>query len=400
MKILTLSGTADLSGASRCMERVFGQLAQQGHEVHAGVPSRGSLAEALEARGIAVHVVEGLQTLRTERGWTGVSWAQLAMSAPRGLWALTRLIRLLRPEVIHTNEALVPLPSVAARLTRTPHVWHLRSVPAKWSEHLRGGYLRWVAVSSREVIAVSGFVARQIPPRYQDRISVVYEGLDPRLEEPSGSAVKIFRRRFAPGTRLVGVVGRIEWGHRGQEMLVRAASLLQPRMPEVQYLFAGRAPEEEPGHEAELHQLVETYGLQSCVTFLGNDCSPQTVLAALDVAVVPPVVPQPYSFAALDAMAHGSCVIASRSGGLPEQVEDGETGLLFTPGDFAGLADALERLLRDDGLRQKMGAAGRQRVLGEFSFEQTVRGVERALGLQATAGTLGAVNSASTAGGT
>ena len=68
----------------------------------------------------------------------------------------------------------------------------------------------------------------------------------------------------------------------------------------------------------------------------------------------------------LEAMAAGLPVVASAVGGIPEIVRDGETGLLVPPGDADALAAALGRLLDDDGLRRRLGAAGRERALDEF----------------------------------
>jgi glycosyltransferase involved in cell wall biosynthesis len=74
----------------------------------------------------------------------------------------------------------------------------------------------------------------------------------------------------------------------------------------------------------------------------------------------------------LEAMAAGLPVIASRVGGIPELVVDGETGFLVAPGDPDGLAEAIDRLLGDAGLRERFGAAGRARVEAHFGHEAFV----------------------------
>ena len=92
--------------------------------------------------------------------------------------------------------------------------------------------------------------------------------------------------------------------------------------------------------------------------------------AALDIVCVPSTEPESFGLVAAEAMAMGKPVIASRLGALTEVVVDGLTGITFTPRDTDALALALERLLRDDTLRESMGLAGRARVATELSVER------------------------------
>jgi glycosyltransferase involved in cell wall biosynthesis len=79
-----------------------------------------------------------------------------------------------------------------------------------------------------------------------------------------------------------------------------------------------------------------------------------------------------YGIACAEAMAHGRPVVASNVGGLRDLVDDGETGLLVPPGDVQALRHALERLLADSGLRERLGRAGRVRIREHFSWERAV----------------------------
>jgi glycosyltransferase involved in cell wall biosynthesis len=95
-------------------------------------------------------------------------------------------------------------------------------------------------------------------------------------------------------------------------------------------------------------------------------------------SVVPTILPETFGIVALEAGAAGKAVIASDVGGLPDVVLDGETGLLAPPGKVGGLRQAIERLLADPALRERMGEAGRQRVRQVFSPDAVVPMFEQA----------------------
>lgn len=91
-----------------------------------------------------------------------------------------------------------------------------------------------------------------------------------------------------------------------------------------------------------------------------------------DVFILPSIGNEPFGVPIIEAMATGVPVIATRSGGIPELVVDGETGLLVERGDSSTLAEAILRLLSDEGLRKSMGKAGRKRVVELFSWDRIV----------------------------
>ncbi len=87
------------------------------------------------------------------------------------------------------------------------------------------------------------------------------------------------------------------------------------------------------------------------------------------VVVIPSVWPEPFGLVGLEAMAQGRPVVAFAVGGIPEWLEHGETGFLVPPGDIAGFADQIERLLRDPALARRLGLEGRRRVEAQYSPE-------------------------------
>ena len=120
-----------------------------------------------------------------------------------------------------------------------------------------------------------------------------------------------------------------------------------------------------------IHGLVQTFGLDDCVQFLGERTDLPNVLRDADLFLLPSES-ESFGLAALEAMSCGVPVIASRVGGVPEVVVDGETGLLAPVGDVAAMAAHVVRLLADAPLRARLGAAARQRAEVAFPLEATV----------------------------
>jgi glycosyltransferase involved in cell wall biosynthesis len=121
--------------------------------------------------------------------------------------------------------------------------------------------------------------------------------------------------------------------------------------------------------------LVREYGLQDSVTFTGRISHEELTkrYSAAQVAVVPSLY-EGFGFPAAEAMACGLPVISSSAGALPEVVgRDGEAGVLVPPADAGSIAAALKRLMPDEGLRRRMGAAARRRVETHFTWEQAAR---------------------------
>lgn len=370
MRILTVNNTADTYGASRCLERVFGRFAEDGHEVHAVLPEAGPLVALLEARGVHVHLQPGLPVIERSQMRSVGAGLRLLVTFPLSVLRLALLMKRLRIDVVHTNVVVLPSPAVAAYLTRIPHFWHVRELLGEFGRLWRP-YQRIISRLSSAIITISECTRDQFEPSLQARAVVIYDGLDESVARVDPAARDAFRRSLPAGKLIVGVIGRIKWYRKGQEVLVGAAALLRERFPHVHYVFVGSPAPGNEEHEVRLRELIATSGLQERMTLVGDTRDPLSVLAALDVSVVPSVQPEPFGCVVIESMAAGTPVVGSRCGGIAEQIVDGVSGLLFTPGDPAELAGALERLFTDARLRTDMATEGHTRVREAFPLERT-----------------------------
>jgi len=165
---------------------------------------------------------------------------------------------------------------------------------------------------------------------------------------------------------VVGCLASLE-ERKGHRYLLEAAALLKSSGLKIRYEIAGDGPK-----RAELEAEVARLGLHDEVRFLGFVTNTVEYLAGVDLLTMPSLY-EGLGVAALEAMAAGRAVIATRVGGLTESVIDGVTGFLVPPRDAAALARAIAELVRSRSLAQAMGSCGRERVRREFSLENMAR---------------------------
>jgi len=268
---------------------------------------------------------------------------------------------------------------LAAMLYGIPHVvtMHSLEVLRPWkAEQLGGGYTvsswceRVSATSAAAVVAVSEGMRTDILTAYPEispeRVRVIRNGIDTTEYRPDPDTRVLARYGIDPGRPYVIFVGRIT-RQKGVPVLLRAASALTGEAQLV--LAAGQA--DTPEQLAEVTALVDGLrATRSGVFWIPEMLPKPDVIQLLTHAAVfaCPSVYEPLGIVNLEAMACGTAVVGSRTGGIPEVVAEGETGLLVPPGEPEPLADALNALLRDPGRAQAMGQAGRKRAVAEFGW--------------------------------
>jgi glycosyltransferase involved in cell wall biosynthesis len=288
---------------------------------------------------------------------------------PRGLAALVRLVRREHVSLVHTHSSIDAwLGGMAARLCRVPVV-RTRHV----SIAIRRGpnpVYRWLA----DLVITSGEAIRRVvlaagvPPA---RVVAIPAGVN--LESfPFGLKAPEIERELGLGSPVVGSVAMFR-GSKGHPQLLQAFARVRERHPRASLLLVGdgiRRPWVE--------QLAREAGLADAVVFTGFRPDVPALLAAMDCFALASTRTEGVPQALLQAFAVGVPVVASRIGGIPEVVTDGETGLLVESEAVPPLAAAIERVLEDPvGAAQRARAA---RALVEARFSHG-RSVDRLLAL-------------------
>ena len=275
-----------------------------------------------------------------------------------------------------------------------PHVVTAHSLEPQrpWkAEQLGGGYRisswaeRTAYESADAVVAVSQGMRADVLTSYPgldpDRVHVVYNGIDTDFYRPDPGTDVLERIGVDPSRPYVAFVGRIT-RQKGVPHLLRAGLAFDPSLQVVLLAGAADTPELKAETDAAIAELrASRDGVFVVSEMLPREQVRQVLTHAL--AFLCPSVYEPLGIVNLEAMACETAVVASRVGGIPEVVLDGETGLLvdYDEADPAGLetglAEQVNKLAADPGLARRLGEAGRARAVDAFAWDaiaqQTVR---------------------------
>jgi glycosyltransferase involved in cell wall biosynthesis len=327
-------------GAQRLDVVLLRSLLDRGWRVTLMAPGEGVLTERARAAGIDVQVVPASGAL--DRYGTSGAGHRLgaALALPRYWWRLTSRLRRLDPAVVHVVDARGGLmASVAARCSGGALVWHA---------HVRVGG-RWVnaalALVARAIVVPTAAVLAGLPAwTTGDRVRVVPNLVPARARRTEPAS---------PGTGDVLVtIGRLH-PQKGIDVLIAAAATLRAAHPTLRVVVVGGPDPTRPGELDRLQQHAAALGLGGRVTFTGEREDPESFLEQGSVYVQSSRL-EALPLALLEAMAIGIPVVATDVGGVSDIVADGETGLLVPPEDPAALAAAIERLLTDVELRDRV----------------------------------------------
>jgi len=278
----------------------------------------------------------------------------------RTMGYLIREVRKNKIDVVHTH------------LTRSAYIGHalglVTNVPIVTSVHIANNdqIYRRLARRRNKLVAVSNFVrgmlhGRGIPERY---IETVYNGtdfVDFELTHPEAVMDELGIPRHR---RLVGLVGKV-CRDKGQLEMISAMRSIHSQHPEAHLVFVGKVEEE---FRPEIDQAISEAGLADRITITGIRHDIHRVLDAFTLSTLPSHM-ETFGVAAIEAMARGKAVVATRVGALPEVVRHKQTGLLvdLRPTE---IAEAVNYLLSNDDEREAMGRMGRLIVEQKFTLQE------------------------------
>lgn len=277
-------------------------------------------------------------------------------------------------DLVHLNNSILYNHAwmLACRLAKIPCITHERGINNRFPLTAR-----YFGRKLDAIISISGAVTDNFARHGIEypNIITIYNGIDPDSLKVKNSSGQIRLTYGITGTApVIGVVGNVKpW--KGQEFVIRAASLVRNHFPDLKCLIVGAISDN--SYADKLHGLVKELNLSDNIVFTGYQEHVPDFMNVMDVVIHSSIDPEPFGRVLLEGMGLGKAVIATNFGAPPEIIQDGQSGYLVAPEDPDVLAECIVALLSDEKQRQVTGNAARKRVLDDFTMQKSTEKVEK-----------------------
>jgi glycosyltransferase involved in cell wall biosynthesis len=294
----------------------------------------------------------------------------LALDIARGIAYVRRTARTRGVAMVYVNTIVTMSGAIGGRLAGVPVLWHVREIlarprPIRWVLH------QTLSLCADRIVCISRAVRDSLlkeAPKLASKSVVIYNAVSVAASNGKAQDVPLREELGVPASApLVGMVGRItHW--KGQEILAEAAGLVSQTHPEVHFVAVGSYFADESHYLHKLQSLIGSLGLKGRFHLADYRSNVTDVYRALDIFVLPSRKPEPFGRVTVEAMMQGRAVIATNHGGTCELIQQGVTGMLVPPSDPKALVTAIEWLLKDRTLGEKMGQAAAMYARENFSM--------------------------------
>lgn len=373
LKVLYVSHSSGLYGAEKCLLTLVKGLDKNKFIPVAVVPAEGPLKKKLEEHGVKVLV------------FPLVWWIPIHKSAEFTkdrdmLSRCERLAALIKDEgidIVHTNTSIIAEGAIAAKIAGKPHVWHLHEI-LEGHPSLNPAmplYLvyRFIDFFSESIVVVSEALKdKLIGSISPERIKVVHNG----IEVPEGGTAHTPLRdelKIPKDAILVCTIGPVI-KEKGHDTFVEAARKVIEKNKKIVFISIGDIGDF--ALSSRLRKAIKNYSIKDSFKFLGYRKDVFRILKEIDIYVVSSKT-ESFSLSAIEAMAAGKPVVATRCGGPEEIVIEGETGFLIPTDSPEAMAERINYLSENPEKRAKLGAEGRKRFEAHFTADKYHEAVER-----------------------
>ena len=349
IKVIHIITSLNFGGAERMLLDLVRGFSPDFFDVKVATVVRGgALVDDFRNAGIPTHVFE-------KKGKIGLGV----------IWKLWRFLRREKPDIVHTHlfggDTWGRIAAILARVPVIISTEHNTNFDEGW---IKRKIKKFLSLFTKKIVAVSAAVKNysvSCDKIKEKKIVVIANGIN--LDKFAGISEKEFG-----DPPVIGVIGRLE-EQKGHQYLFEALNLIKT-IPWTLWVVG------DGSKKVELERLAKDLNLRERIIFLGARKNIAEILSGIDIFVMPSIW-EGLGLAALEAAAAGKPIVASRVGGIPEIISDGETGVLVEPKNVKSLADGLERVLLGKVDAREMGSRAREMVKEKFSAERMVEAYEK-----------------------
>ena len=383
MRILFLHSSSDTYGASKIFLQTVAIAQKNGHTAIVVLSNKGSLEQSLSAMGVDVQIVNLGIIRRQYFNLTGIINRFQKWRTAAGV--LNEIILSHQIDTIYSNTAAVLIGGFVARRNGLKHIWHIHEIIEKPAFLHR--FLAWCFRATADQLIV---VSKAVEQHWQhalpaNKIAQIYNGIEPIKTSDAPDFKTVFN--IPANALVIGMAARIHYW-KGQSYFVEIAramiqqnnSASQNQLNENSPLYFLIAGDPFPGYEYLLDDLkaqLKESVFEDRIFYVGLVKEMDVFYRSIDILILPSQQPDPLPTVILEAMQYAIPVVATAQGGALEMVQENETGIFIPLNNAAVAAEKINAIL-PTSIRQKMGAAGKERVATYFSqaaFEKNITAV-------------------------
>lgn len=381
LRVLYICHDGDLYGSQQSLLLLLEALPKDIIQPFVSVARPGPLLDRLEAiPGVTILKHKRLQWIKHDPrsvsqqigDLVSLNWSMAIKIPP-----LKTLMKEHEIELVHTNSVVSLEGALAAKQLKLPHLWHIRELFMMSSPKLHPVLSRPVTQNmivslSSKVICISKAVQQQFEPhlsKQPTQFPVIYNALSPHLSRAQHHPNKTPKLPAKQTRYRLGYVGRLSEGKRLHDLL-EAMAIVEERHPHwVDLLVCGNFVDD--AYEQRIKALMESRHLRNKVHFLGYQADLEPLYENIDALVVPSLN-EPFGRVIIEAAQAGVPAIAADSGGIPEIVDHGVTGILFPPENPEALADCLLETLENPDVLSTIARNAKEMISERFSIQAQV----------------------------
>ena len=371
MNYLYIHCTSDLYGASRMILRTISRQLKERINIFVILPNNGPLALELESLGAKVKIIKVDPTIRKSYLKSPIKFLKLLRYFYISFFTFRKIAKLNSVNLIITNTSQTLVGGPIAKSLGIPHICHVRESYEEYGLFWKV-YEKYLLYFSDLLLCVSNAMMMQFNAyTHNKKVCVLHDGFP--LDEFSPvdiDRINSFKKKFdLDGYLLVGLVGRIIFQRKGQDVFVKSINYIKSRIKNTKFLIVGSCYPGNEYHLKNLIKLIEEMQLTDEIILTGEIDDIKAVYASLDISIMASAKPEPFGGVTIESMAYGKPVIGTNIGGTPEQIINENTGILIPPNNPLLMGESILRLLNDSKLRKKMGDNAFKRFNKLFGFE-------------------------------